>query len=205
MFKSSVCQFHWYVETIHPDLKGQWNRNLGSSSRKLLVSFSFGGTLLNFALHASPFAGVQSCLFPGPVCFFIDSSEWSSSPSPFSSFQQRESGGDKQMVNNEKAKDTSNLRTLKWGLNSAPPGRTSWHAGFGASRSSARRRQRWHVAKSAEAQMPGGPGRVGLTELCIYSSKYCSHLTPRWCLENNLGVRHKFVGCVNFLTVKTKA
>lgn len=52
------------------------SRNLGSSSRKLLVSFSSGGTLLNFALHASAFAGVQSCFFPGPVCFFIDPSEW---------------------------------------------------------------------------------------------------------------------------------
>ena len=61
------------------------------------------------------------------------------------------------------------------------------------------------MAESAVAQIPGGPGRVGLTELCIYSLKYCSYLTPRWYLENNLGVRHKFVGCVSFLIVKTKA
>lgn len=45
------------------------------------------------------------------------------------------------------------------------------------------------MAESAEAQIPGGPGRVGLTELCIYSLKYCSHLTPRWYPENNLGVQ----------------
>lgn len=202
MFKSSVCQFPLICWDYSPKLERTMEQKPGSSSRKLLVSLFLRGTLLNLHCRLLLLPVTSPASSQGLFCF-IDPSEWIFFLHHLFLLQQQvKSGGDKQMVNNEKAKDD-----LIWelvSLSSAPSGRTSWLEGCRVSRDQ-HERQWWHVAESAEAQIPRGPREGGTHWTLHLFIEILFSLDPQMVPKIILVFRHKFVGCVSFLIVKTKA